>query len=90
MRFFHEGHLNIIKNASYYGDVIIGLLTDKAISYYKPIPIFNYNQRHKMVSSIKGVQKVHMTDDYNYKRAPKLKPQYVVHGMIGKLIPKKF
>ena len=27
----HEGHLNIIKNAQQYGDVIIGVLSDEAM-----------------------------------------------------------
>ena len=36
----HEGHINIVKIASKYGDVILGLLTDKAIASYKGIPFF--------------------------------------------------
>ena len=31
----HEGHINILKVASGYGDVIVGLLTDEAIASYK-------------------------------------------------------
>ena len=31
----HPGHLNIINEAKKYGEVIIGLLTDKAIASYK-------------------------------------------------------
>ena len=31
----HPGHLNIINRASKLGDLIIGLLTDKAIASYK-------------------------------------------------------
>ena len=31
----HEGHINIINTASKYGEVIAGLLTDKAISWNK-------------------------------------------------------
>ena len=34
----HEGHINILKTASKYGDVIVGLLTDEAIASYKNIP----------------------------------------------------
>ena len=34
----HPGHLNIISEARKYGDVIIGLLTDKAIASYKRLP----------------------------------------------------
>ena len=31
----HPGHLNIINQASKLGEVIVGLLTDKAIASYK-------------------------------------------------------
>ena len=40
----HEGHINILKNAAKYGKVIVGLLTDEAISVYKPLPL-NYQRR---------------------------------------------
>ena len=34
----HPGHINILKEASKYGQVIVGLLTDKAIASYKRLP----------------------------------------------------
>ena len=34
----HEGHINILKKASSYGKVIVGLLTDDAVSE-EPLPI---------------------------------------------------
>ena len=34
----HEGHINILKTASKLGQVVVGLLTDKAIASYKNIP----------------------------------------------------
>ena len=40
----HEGHINILKTARKLGDVIVGLLTDEAISSYKDIPTLNYKQ----------------------------------------------
>ena len=41
----HEGHVNILKIANSYGDVIVGLLTDEAIASYKNIPYLNFRQR---------------------------------------------
>jgi phosphoenolpyruvate phosphomutase len=38
----HPGHMNIIKEAAKLGDVIVGLLTDKAIASYKRLPYMNY------------------------------------------------
>jgi phosphoenolpyruvate phosphomutase len=77
----HPGHLNIISHAQKIGEVIIGLLTDKAISSYKKAPIMEYEDRLKIVSSIKGVVSVvpQKTLDYeeNLKR---IKPDYVMHG----------
>ena len=34
----HEGHINIIKEASKLGELTVGLLTDKAIASYKRLP----------------------------------------------------
>jgi len=31
----HHGHINIINQAGVYGEVIVGLLTDKAIASYR-------------------------------------------------------
>ena len=43
----HEGHINILKKASQYGDIVVGLLTDAAIGSYKSLPHFNYDKRKK-------------------------------------------
>ena len=47
----HEVHINILKTASKYGDVIVGLLTDEAISSYKNIPYLNYSRRKIIVQT---------------------------------------
>lgn len=54
----HEGHINILKTAYKYGDVIVGLLTDEAIASYKSIPHLNYKRRKIIVQNIKYVKKV--------------------------------
>ena len=41
----HEGHINILKEASKYGEVIVGLLTDEAIASYKKLPHFEFKRR---------------------------------------------
>jgi len=77
----HPGLINIIEEGVKYGDVIIGLLTDKAISEYKRLPYLNYEQRKQVVKSIKGVIEVVPQDDWSY--APnllRLKPDYMIHG----------
>ena len=64
----HEGHINILKTANSLGDVIVGLLTDKAIASYKRVPIMEYNDRLKIISSIKGVKKVIQQDTHDYTK----------------------
>ena len=77
----HIGHLNIIKEASKYGDVTVGVLTDKAIASYKRLPFLSYEVRSKTVESIKGVQVVISQDTLDYtQNLLKVRPDYVVHG----------
>jgi phosphoenolpyruvate phosphomutase len=77
----HPGHLNIIEEARKYGDVILGLLTDKAIASYKRLPFLTYEQRKVIVKNIKGVSEVVPQETLDYvPNLRKLKPDYVVHG----------
>ena len=77
----HHGHLNIIKKATEYGEVTIGLLTDSAIASYKRLPALNYEQRKIVVENIKGVNKVIPQETLDYiPNIEKLKPDFVVHG----------
>ena len=51
----HEGHINILKTANKYGEVIVGLMTDEAIASYKSIPYLDYRKRKLIVENIKYV-----------------------------------
>jgi len=77
----HEGHINILKLADNYGDVIVGLLTDKAITTYKQIPYLDFKTRKVIVENIKYVKKVipQYTLDY-VENLNLIKPDIVVHG----------
>ena len=77
----HPGHLNIIKEASKLGDVIVGVLTDKAIASYKRLPTLKFEQRKLIIESIKGVTEVVPQNELDYSvNLRKLKPDFVVHG----------
>ena len=77
----HPGHMNILKTADSYGDVIVGLLTDKAIASYKKIPIMNFEERKNVIESIKYVSKVVKQETLDYtENLEKIKPNFVVHG----------
>jgi len=77
----HEGHINILKHAARLGKVIVGLLTDEAITSFKKLPHFNYKQREIILKNIRYVSRVvkQKTLDYSYN-LKKYKPDYVVHG----------
>lgn len=77
----HPGHLRIIKEAEKWGEVTIGMLTDKAVASFKRLPLLTYEQRKAVVESIKGVSRVIPQDTFDY--APNLlalRPDFVVHG----------
>ena len=79
--FIHHGHMNIIEKARTLGKVVVGLLTDKAISEHKRIPYLNYKQRKKIISNIVGVEKIISQNTRSYTKNLKLiKPDFVVHG----------
>ena len=77
----HEGHINILKTASQYGNVIVGLLTDEAIASYKNIPYLDFNKRKVVVENIKYVSRVIPQNTLDYvENLNLIKPNYVVHG----------
>ena len=77
----HEGHVNILKIANSYGDVIVGLLTDEAIASYKNIPYLNFRQRSVVLENMKYVNRVIPQKTLDYVNNLNLiKPDYVVHG----------
>ncbi len=77
----HEGHVNILKTASKYGKVVVGLLTDKAVASYKKLPYLNFDQRRVIIQNIKYVDKVIPQNTLDHtENLNKIKPDYVVHG----------
>lgn len=77
----HPGLINIINEGIKYGEVIIGLYTDKAIATHKRLPYLNYEQRREVLMNIKGVSEIVPQDDWSY--VPNLlryKPDYIIHG----------
>tara|TARA_B000000477_G_C6085060_1_gene225050 strand:- start:212 stop:1525 length:1314 start_codon:yes stop_codon:yes gene_type:complete len=77
----HKGHLNIIKEGAKRGKVIIGLLTDSAISQYKKLPLLDFNNRKIIAENLKGVDKVIAQEELDYtENLNKIKPDFVIHG----------
>jgi phosphoenolpyruvate phosphomutase len=79
--FIHPGLINILNEAVKYGEVTVGLLTDKAIATYKRVPYLNFEQREQIVRQMKGVTQVVPQDEWSHvPNLLKYKPDYVIHG----------
>jgi phosphoenolpyruvate phosphomutase len=77
----HPGLINIINEATKYGEVMIGLYTDRAIATHKRLPYLTYDQRKQVIESIKGVSAIVPQDDWSYvPNLIKYKPDYIIHG----------
>ena len=80
--FFHYGHLNLLLKAKKYGNLIVGLMTDKGIeSYKKKKPLIKYNLRKKILKHIDCIDHIIPLNGLEYlKTAKKYKLDYFVHG----------
>lgn len=77
----HPGLTNIINQGAKYGDVVIGLFTDRAIATHKRLPYLTYEQRKEVVSNIRGVSEIVPQDEWSYvPNLLKYKPDYIIHG----------
>lgn len=79
--YIHSGHMAIINKAKRLGRLIIGVLSDKAVSSYKRFPLIPFDERKKLMENIAGVERVVEQKDLSYaENLCALKPTYVVHG----------
>lgn len=77
----HGGHTEIIKKAAKLGELTIGVLTDEVVASYRRFPMLKYDERVKLLESIKGVKRVVPQKTLSYAdNLRRLKPDYVVHG----------
>lgn len=77
----HEGHLNIIKEAQKYGEVIVGVLSDEAMIRFNKFPTSMLDERIAMTQKIDGVSRVIVQKDIMYDAViEELRPDYVIHG----------
>lgn len=77
----HGGHISIINKAAELGELVVGVLSDEAITSYKRFPLIDFNERKEIISNIKGVSKVVEQKDLSYaENLRSLKPDFIVHG----------
>ena len=79
--FIHPGIINILTEATKYGELIVGLLTDSAIATHKRLPFLTYEQRKAVVENLKGVSEIVPQEEWSYvPNLKKYKPDYIIHG----------
>jgi phosphoenolpyruvate phosphomutase len=77
----HPGHLNVIRRANELGEVVVGLLSDKAVAEFHRLPFLTFDQRKLIVESLKGVKEVIEQETLDYtENLQRLRPDFVVHG----------
>ncbi len=77
----HSAHINILKKAKKFGKVIVGLLTDSAISEYKKFPLINYKERYRTLAGIKFVDEIVEQKNWDYsENIKRYKPNFFIHG----------
>ena len=66
----HVGHINILNRASSYGDyLIVGISSDKLnLKKKQKYPIYNENDRMKIINSLKVVNDVFLEESLEQKR----------------------
>lgn len=77
----HSGHIKIIKRAQRLGKLIIGILSDEAVTSYKRIPLLSFEERKELLANIAGIYKVVEQKKLSYREnLEKYRPNFVVHG----------
>ncbi len=82
----HHGHIRLLKKASKFGDIIIGLTKDKQIKKYKGYdPEIKFNHRKEILESIRYVKRVIPSEFFlNDKYLRKNKIDLLIHGSDNK------
>ena len=79
--YIHSGHMDIINKARRLGRLIIGVLSDEAVSSFKRYPLIPFEDRKALFENLAGVERVVEQKTLSYKdNLRALKPDYVVHG----------
>ena len=78
----HSGHLDHFERAKGLGDkLIVGVLTNKAVMEKKPEPTLDYNERARIVKSLRWVDIVVPQDTYSpLENVIKLRPDILTES----------
>ena len=77
----HDGHLNILREAKKYGEVIVGILCDREMVRYNRFPLKSLDERMAMIRAVPEVSRVVAQNEIMYDSViAELRPDYVIHG----------
>jgi len=77
----HHGHIRLIQFAAQHGRVVVGLLTDEAMTSYKRKPVVPFADRKFVVEALRDVDEVVVQTTLDYEpNLRRLRPDFVVHG----------
>ena len=77
----HSGHIALIRKAAKLGKLIIGVLSDEAVTSYKHFPILPFEERKTLFENLSDVYKVVEQKTLSYREnLERYKPDFVVHG----------
>lgn len=77
----NPAHLKIIQHGKSFGQVVVGVLTDKAICEYKQPPRTTFDQRVELVRSLAQVDRIIAQHTASYEKVlNEVKPDIVIHG----------
>ena len=79
---FHAGHLNVLQLAKVYCQlVVVGVLTDDAVSTYKRTPVINFEERSRIINHTELVDIVITQKTLSYhENLCLIRPNYLFHG----------
>ena len=87
----HEGHLNILREASRYGQVYVGVLSDEAMVGFNRFPTISLEERMEIVRETGLAVEVLVQKEITYDAVlEEMKPDYVIHGDNWKEGPESF
>ncbi len=77
----HSGHIALLRKARRLGKLIVGVLSDEAVSSYKRFPLVPFPERMALMQSLGLVDQVVEQRTLSYREnLEKYRPDFVVHG----------
>jgi phosphoenolpyruvate phosphomutase len=76
----HAGHVDIIEEARKHGEVVVGILTDAALSRFRPLPALPFAQRKRVFENIVGVSRVVTQTEWDFVATLReIKPDVLIY-----------